>query len=402
MKRAAFVYPLIGLASVMAIPKEEECCRVPPAPCYPDKPICTFCVGPDLVNPSVRPKTCDGDLVITAGALIWSSHQDGMEYAIETAAGGALTQLVTETNNLIDATYKNPNFKWNLGFEIGIGYNTDHDGWDLDLHWTHYRGSASSHDEAENDDNFALVALWSAFNNRFALANLATDIETHWRLQLNLLDATLGREFWTSKYLSLRPFVGLRISWIDQHYTINHKGGTWNAGLPQPQFNNEVNLTNNFRGVGPRAGLDSTWHFGKGFSLYNHMAAAIIYGRFKVKHDEWNRLALAPHGKCRVLETEDHFRAGRMITDLSLGIQWSTLFNDCRNTLSFLLAWDHHMFFDQNQMWRVKRIGGIGLTPQPLQGVGSTFNNDSGENVFYQRRGDLDTQGLTIRATVTF
>lgn len=382
MKRAAFVYPLIGLASAMSIPNKDSCCNVPPAPCYPDTPICTYCVGPDLVNPSVRPRMCDGEWVLTAGVLFWNSHQDGMEYVVEMGVYTDLNQGTLQSNNLIDATYQNPKFKWNVGFELGIGYNSTHDGWDMDLHWTHYRGTAGSHIEAEQDDNTTLVALWSAFNNAFLGANLATDIETHWKLHLDLLDATLGREFWTSKYLSLRPFLGLRLSWIDQNYKINHKGGTFQSLAAPNPLNNEVNLSNDFRGIGPRAGLDSTWHLGRGISFYNHLGASLIYGRFTVKHDEWNREATGRHAKSRVLETENHFRAGRAITDLSLGIQWATLFNQCRNHFNLLLSWDHHMFFDQNQLWRVNRF--------------------QTENIYYQRRGDLDTQGWTVRASVSF
>ncbi|NGX46193.1 MAG: hypothetical protein K940chlam2_01379 [Chlamydiae bacterium] len=47
------------------------------------------------------------------------------------------------------------------------------------------------------------------------------------------------------------------------------------------------------------------------------------------------------------------------------------------------------MFFDQNQLWRVNRIN-------PDQSF------TSNENVYYQRRGDLDTQGWTLTLQFEF
>nr|NGX26567.1 hypothetical protein [Chlamydiota bacterium] len=46
-------------------------------------------------------------------------------------------------------------------------------------------------------------------------------------------------------------------------------------------------------------------------------------------------------------------------------------------------------FFHQNQLWRVVRIG-------------DTANAPSGQNVFHQRRGTLDTQGWTLALKFMF
>ncbi|NGX59177.1 MAG: hypothetical protein KR126chlam3_00324 [Chlamydiae bacterium] len=150
----------------------------------------------------------------------------------------------------------------------------------------------------------------------------ASDIETHWKLQLNLIDIELGREYWTSKYLSFRPFVGLRIAFIEQNFEIQHKGGSWGFtftnGFPS---NDKVDLENDFKGVGLRTGFDTTWQFGCGWGLYGNFAASIIYGRFSLDHDEETRLASSPFDKTKILETEESFHASRGMLDLALGIQ---------------------------------------------------------------------------------
>jgi len=213
-----------------------------------------------------------------------------------------------------------------------------------------------------------------------------------------LIDIELGRNFWTSKYLAIRPFVGVRVAHIDQSFEIQHKGGSWSsrANTPaQAAFNNEVDIDNDFKGVGLRAGLNSTWNLGCGWAIYGDLAASIVYGRFSISHDEDNRLATSPHDKTKVAEFDYSFRASRAILDLGLGLQWSTMFCDCQYGLTVALGWEHHLFFDQNQMWRVVRIGDTdaGFTDG---------TNNTGENVYHQRRGDLDTQGWTLKVAFGF
>ena len=39
--------------------------------------------------------------------------------------------------------------KWSPGFRIGIGWNTNHDGWDANVTWTWYENSKSSFASAD-------------------------------------------------------------------------------------------------------------------------------------------------------------------------------------------------------------------------------------------------------------
>ena len=211
------------------------------------------------------------------------------------------------------------------------------------------------------------------------------------------MDIELGREYWTSKYLSFRPFVGLRIAFIKQDFELQHKGGSWSkiaASTDQDPFNSEVDLDNDFKGVGVRSGFDTVWNFGCGWGLYGNFAASIVYGRFSVDHDEEIRQAISPYDKTKVLETKESFHASRAMLDLALGIQWASLFCDCQYGFTIQFGWEHHIFFHQNQMWRVNRIGNkenMGVLP-----------NITGENVFLQRRGTLDTQGWTLTVQFEF
>ncbi len=384
---AVVALPLIAVSSMLPAARynsKTDCAPAPPAACNEDACCRTYCLGPENygVNAAVRPITCNGDWVITAAGLYWNAHMDGMEYAVDTSVKNDVAENRT---NLIDAEYKNPDFKWDFGFKFGIGYNTTCDGWDIGVVWTRYHGKASSHDEAELDDNHTLLPLWSNVSTIFAGTPTpplyATDIETHWKLELDLVDFELGREFWNSKKLTIRPFVGLRYARINQDFNIEHKGGSWSEFTENQ--NNEVELDNHYRGFGIRAGLDTVWNFGCGWAIYGNTAFSILYGRFDIEHDETNRIASAPFTKTKILDTEESFRASRFVADLALGIQWSSLFCDCQYGLAVKLGWENHIFLDQNQLWRVN---------PKLDGI----------NIFSQRRGDLDTQGVTLTFVFDF
>ncbi|NGX37847.1 MAG: hypothetical protein K1000chlam2_01010 [Chlamydiae bacterium] len=375
----AVALPLIAVSTMLSAARGQKNCEpTPPAACYPDDCCRTYCMGPDNygVNAAVRPRTCNGDWVVTIAGLYWNAHQDGMEYAVETEV---IPTSQSERNSLINANYKNPDFDWNYGFKFGIGYNTTCDGWDIGVVWTNYNGKASSHDEAEEDDNRTLLTLWSNFSIDGNEPTFASDIQTCWNLKLDLVDIELGREFWNSKRVSFRPHIGIRYAALRQSFEIQHKGGTWSEETPH--LNNTVDLDNDFKGTGIRFGLDSTWNFGCGWAIYGNFALSILYGRFHFDHDEQNRLAVAPFTKLKILEADDGFRVSRLATDLSLGVQYAALFCQCQYGIMIRFGWEQHLFLDQNQMWRV---------------VKDTDDTSPLTNSFHQRRGDLDTQGWTL------
>ncbi|MCI0382173.1 MAG: Lpg1974 family pore-forming outer membrane protein [Chlamydiae bacterium] len=362
--------------------------------------------GPNqMVNPPVRPYTSDpccceaGEVYLTASALYWNTHQDGMEYAVLNERADTQYQGL-----VVNAKYLNPDFKWRWGWKVGIGYNSTHDGWNMEAIWTHYKGRASRHDDTGGSSSTTLLPLWSAFapavaNPVGAVATqgilFATDIEASWKLRLDIADFTLGRQFWTSKFFNMKPFIGIRAAWIRQDFEIEHKGGSWGATFNQGNvFNNEVDLDNHYKGVGVRAGIDSSWNFTKAWSLFGNFALSILYGRFDIEHDERNFFANAPFNRNKIHETSDGFRASKAILDLMIGIQYVTVFSDYR-AFMVSLGWEHHLFFNQNQLWRVVRIGDASTTA-------GAVTDQFGENVFHQRRGDLSTQGWTLTATYVF
>jgi len=384
MKVPAFLFFSLSAASLIGA--RDHCSPEGPAQCYEDACSCTYCLGPtnDGVNAPVNPLTCNGDWEFTLAGFYWKSHQDGMEYAIESQVDNSSS----ERYRLIDAEFKNPSFKGDFGFKAGVGYNTTCDGWDFGVLWTWYHGKANSHNKAEEEDNITLLSLWSDQTTGIDTGNplFATDIQTNWKLKLNLIDFELGRKYWNSPRVDLRPFIGLRIALLDQDYRIEQKGGTWDDS--DILAINHIHLENDFNGAGIRAGLDSNWHFGCGWSFYGDFALSQIFGRFHIDHNEDDRQTVTPFDKIKVLEAKDSFKTTSLFVDLGLGLSYSVLLCDCDYGLAVSFGWEQHLFLHQNQMWRVV----------PQEGSTSSDLN----NIYHQRRGDLSTQGWTLKLVFDF
>lgn len=356
-----------------------------------------ICFSQDIIiNPPFAPQTCNGDWKFLAGALYWNSHQDGLEYAILNMVAIPVInpdqQDIDEINNLIKDDFIQPKSNWEFGYKFGINYTFPCDGWDVDLLWTHYTPFSGNEIEADPGDGHTLVAIWSAFAPAQGEVNFARRIQADWKLKLDVIDLELGRAFWVSKYLSTRPFIGFRYALLLQDYDLEYSGGSWSPRLnpPQDPLVGMVDLHNDFKGGGLRSGLETVWTVDCGWGIYGKAALSIIYGPFDISHSETNKLAISPYSKTKIFDSRAHFRVSRAIADLNLGIQWSRMFCGCQYAFLGKLVWEQHLFFHQNQLWRVMRMGDA--PAEPL----------SGENAFVQSRGNLDTQGWTFTAQLSF
>lgn len=391
----------IAIATILSGAKlNRDCADDRGAACYPDTCKTCYCLGPETIiaNAPVSPVTCGGDLVFTIAGFYWKAEQDGLEYAIDTSVVGSDGVTANRgLNNLIQSRYETPDFSWDFGLRIGLGYNTPCDGWDIGAIWTYFQNGASSHIEAEFDDNHTLLPIWSAFQPAFAGQApmlFATDAETFWKLDLQLVDLELGRHMWASKRLDLRPFVGLRGAVIDQDFHIAYKGGSWKTlGSSGRDYNDQIHLENNYWGIGVRSGLDTRWNLGCGLGLFGDLAASLIYGRFSIAHSEKLRLATSPFTKTSILETKDSFRASRALFDLKMGVRWATLLCECKYGVEVSLGWETHLLMHQNQLFDVSRIGGTDETG---------LVNPSGENLYEQRGGSLSCSGWTLSGKFAF
>ncbi len=368
----------------------------------------SYCLGPNTVqgNAPVRPYTCDGDFEIGVSAIYWKATQDGMTFGIKNES-----QLVGNPT-LVDAEYLNPSFAWNFGGKVKLLYASPCDGWELSAKYTNFQGKAEALFETDwatiNNPSYyysfpldgeILEVFWTAFPRTSGYSKpLASEMANNWVCDFHILDCEIGRPYWQSQKLVVKPKIGLKLIRISQSNLLELHGGDWAlleypSGVVQPALNGYVSMKNQFEGIGPLGGIDLDWKLSCGWSLYSSLGVATAYGTFDIRHEESFREAQAPFAKTKLLETKNSFKKLTGILDAELGVQKATLIWDSKYALTLQLGWEGHLFFHQNQMWKINRN-----RPLPT----GFLPNNTGQTIFEQLRGTLSTQGITFTVKFDF
>jgi len=272
-----------------------------------------------MINPPARPVVRDGtDLWVQAELIYLNATEDGLAYAIKNEGTAGL-----------DGTVKNIQYDWSPGFRVGIGYNLPHDGWDMLVNWTWFH----SHEDKENHAGPG-SALWQTQTNT---ANgpagvAASEAEGTTSLHLNILDGELGREFFVSKWLTLRPFMGIRGLWVNRNFAVEYDvrdGSTV-----------ESNKRNRFRGAGVLGGLNTQWGLGSGWSFYGNIGLSLIYGVQRTPSHQDQK-----HPGASLEHVHSHWTIVRPIVDLAVGLRWDQLFNNDAYRIRLQLGWEQHNLF---------------------------------------------------------
>lgn len=288
-----------------------------------EKQVECCCPAPSTGRPQVKEGS---GVFITGDVLLWNAHENGLTFVAKSE----------DSSTLSHATEYDPNFQWDWGWRAGIGYDYGHDQWDNYLNWTHIRNTAKRTISSKEDTLFP----------RFSALNMAAHYaKAHWKVDLDMVDLELGRQYVATKWLSIRPHMGLRSAWIFQEYNIDYSSLLAGMGI-----NDEVKMKNKFWGLGIRGGLDTQWGFGGGWSIYGDMAFSLLYGYFDVKQKEFTELngdfLMSP------INVKHHFRLTRAITDFALGLRWDKVFHNDKFHFGIQAGWEHHLFFGQNQLSR--------------------------------------------------
>jgi len=334
-----------------------------------------------MINPPGRPQVKDGyDIFVDAELLWWSVYENGLQYAVEGR------NLRTRINNG-DALDVGNAYSW--GFRFGVGYNLPHDGWDLYGNWTFFNNRTSSNKRAPHEGGF--FPIWMNPDADVVVPNTSGDdvyaekASANWDVEFNIIDLELGREFFTSKYLTLRPHAGFRYLRLDQRFHADYSGGNFrrygNTGSTSESEPYHVHNSNDMWGFGLRAGMDTQWGLSNGFSIFGNFAFALLHSHFHISQEEYFRNRTTRQ-RFESLDMNNRKRVGRATSDLAMGVRWDGMFDNDRFHLGVQFGWEHHMFWGQNQMWQ--------------------FVDDTWQSKYSKGNDELSTQGWTLAARFDF
>ncbi len=291
------------------------------------------------------------DLWLNGEMLFWQSNIGSMSYGTTSKS----------STTIDDGHVKNLHFDWEFGFRLGLGYRLPHDKWDLFVNYTYVHGKGQGH--AGGSDTVVFPVFATNFGATPINPFFADSAKAHWHMNLNMADVELGRTCNVGKWLTIRPFIGVRGLVIDQDYHVEYKGGT-----VAPFGEDKVYLDNDFWGVGIRMGGNTLWGLGKGIGIYGNGSFSLLSGDFDV-HEHENRAGT------NLMSVERDSDNVVVTADLALGLQWDYMFSKDRYHLGFKMGWEFDLFFDQSQLFNF-----LGNNP----------------GAFQSTKDDLSFQGLTV------
>jgi hypothetical protein len=302
---------------------------------------------------------CKSGFFADAAILFWRANEEGLSFAVESSS----------TNRLApDATVENPDFEWDVGFKVGLGFRVPHDRWDLLLEFTSFQTHSDTDKKARGGN--VLFPLWQ--KSIAESPSFAEEAKVHWRLHLGIVDLMLSKFYWITKSFFLTPQIGLRAGSIRQKYYLEYRGGSFLAAEEEI-----IHMKNKYFGIGPNVGLMSQWSLGNGFSIFGQCSLALLYGEFYVHQDEYGE-----DGKTKLLGVHDIFRSSTAVLDSSTGLRWQQFFRGALKALELEIAWDQLLFFTQNQLLH--------------------FTNAGSQGVFFSNQGDLAVSGVQFNMRFDF
>jgi hypothetical protein len=318
-----------------------------------------------VITPAVAP-IVDADVgaFITADFIWWKPHIGQMEYALNGIVdGGNFVPTDTSTRK---GRVKEVEFDFKPGFKVGAGLNFEHDGWDLFANYTWLKsGVEHNHINAESGKGASTLTFFvapggaglmmpaGAFVGSFNVSNARSSFEQHF----NAGDLELGRNFFISQHLTLRPHVGLKGAYISDELDL-HYIPTASALTEINAIAGEQHMQQRMWGVGTRAGLNAVWHFNKHWGLYGNAALTALWSDFHVKtKDEVSLLA----GEITTEEVHETFQEVTPVVETGIGLTYMTWFCDDSCAFDLRAGWEEQVWMDFNRFVDIGDTGNLSL-----------------------------------------
>ncbi|GAB4187601.1 MAG: hypothetical protein Tsb0015_06510 [Simkaniaceae bacterium] len=313
-------------------------CEIPAGVIDPCEPTC--------ILPSAGPfAICGTNLFITADFIYWTARLDGLGYA--------MTGKASQPNvvNAKQGKIFHPEDKFRPGFKAGIGAKFHCDVWDIYANFTYLQiHNTKSSVSAPSNPSTILEDLWAIQSPPVGGQIVLTKASGKWSLKFNVLDLELGRNFFVSPRLALRPFIGAKGTWQDQDYDVVYHGNTL---INDGSFRSKITQDLCFTGGGLRAGVNSSWLLGCNLSLFGNAAFSTIWGQFDVVRRQKQKAITPPGSDLLSLDMYNRFHTNKAVLELAAGIRYDIPLYCKRYNLRFQAGWEQQHWFSQNQFIRL-------------------------------------------------
>ena len=301
------------------------------------------------------------------------ARPNGVEfnYVDGQATGSNANQPVLPLNGLVNDI----SFQWDWGFKVGVGYNFEHDGWDANAQYTYFDTSASTSSNPGSNSYTVPLVGWAALpegvggDEFFVYSDNATGLSD---LEFDVVDLMLGRNYFMSKYLSMKPSFGLKATWIKFNKEARFTGGSSNENSPELGFNLGdatiyVKDRSNYWGMGPATGVDTNWYLGCGFSIYGNASGSLLFGRYQVWHRESSTIT---DRSDKTIDLDANVHAFVPVVDLNLGLAYGTYVANKEQYVEFSLGYECTYYWNATQCLDVDQTDVLFSVKRDPQDIG--------------------------------
>jgi hypothetical protein len=347
----------VSYAQTAALPSASNAAQAQP-PCPPAKP--KMMEAPAIPcglneNNHCFARGCANmyGLALEGDFLWWRSHNPGFVLAFDQKnplfSGAFGAEGIA--GSLIDLKAN-----WKPGFRVGAGWNTSFDRWDVFFGWTWFQDRSSKHrtrdDITTATSSLGFYPLWPF---QVLIGTVVTNYKTMsggWTMHHNAWDLELGRAYYLTQKVSMRPHWGVRGSWIDQKFSASYSNPLIAGTFMAWDFHGK----NDWWGIGPRIGLHAEWHVCSNWSLLGKTAASLLSGNTNVKYTTTSLNA----GNTETSLDRDYSRHIYSITpnaQIFLGLNWGSSFNNEETYLGIDAGWEMNYYWDQFHMpWGINTV----------------------------------------------
>ncbi|MBF5059954.1 hypothetical protein NEPTK9_001478 [Candidatus Neptunochlamydia vexilliferae] len=276
----------------------------------------------------------DGGFSLKGEFLWWRAQMGNLDYAFKSGTTISLVPPIVASTKI-----REPDFSFDPGVRLSLGYDFGKERADLFLKWTYHYTDAT--DQTGNSrTSGSLISTKDLISENGVLVITSADSgKIQWQTRLNMFDLNMGYEYFIGPRFSVRPFMGLKGTWIDMDTAVNYQSVTGpTSSFSSVRFKNKAD----YWGVGPQVGVDGSFHLGWGFSIFSNSSIAFVYGNY----DQEFKQTTSAGG--RITAKHDSFSRQRAIGAIAIGLNWTHCFSN-HYLLGFNLGWEGQYFWNQYQ-----------------------------------------------------
>lgn len=285
------------------------------------------------VTPSARGCSNDTGFYMAGSFIYWKSGYTDMTISARLQNPGADSDKYKKIS--LDTQY-------DPGFKLGIGCNFHRDVWDIFLNWTWLQSNVT---DKQHTHTPKLATLLGNIVPQEPNVNFTHKLKARWHFDFDTLDLELGRNFYVSKYISIRPFAGLKGSWIKYNLKMTYVDPISPNDPLQSSMHSQYK--DHSWGIGPRLGVNSRWVLGQSnFAFLADVAGSLIWEDF---HPSSSTKYLNAQGvPPSIGKIHGHQQELNPVAEVFLGFDWGKCFGK-RFYMNLSAGYEMQYWWDQQK-----------------------------------------------------